>query len=1370
MGAASGSAEQPPSDARDTASPRLQASDPRLGGLLGDVISALPANVAVLDQDAVIVTVNLAWRDFARAEGSSRTTDDVGSNYLEICDCALGADAVYAQQTAAGLRAVLLGAMPHFALDYPCHSPARRRWFRITMTPMSTPGCAGVDGVVVMHSDISERMLVGEVLAESEKRTDFLSELALSTRGLTDSAQIMDTTCRMLGEHMKASRCAYADVDEDGDRFRIVHDYAVDCASTVGDYMLSRFGTKGVAELKAARPLVMRDIGRELHGGLGSEIFAKLSIEAIICCPLVKRGQLRALIAVHQTRARNWSPGEVATVQEAVERSWAAIERRSAEQRLGESESLLRIAGRTAHLGGWAVEIPALQVLWSEGVREILGVAAATTPSLDEAFAFYAPQSVKAIRQAFDACVEGGVSFDVELQMRTATGRAICVRCTGEAQRNAAGAITRVHGALQDITAQKRGDAEHARLAAILESTTDLVGICDAGGHLLYLNCAGRRALEVADSEVLSDAMAWDFVSRPGSEASMAEGIRTAVREGTWSGEAVLRTRLGREFPVSQVLVAHKGVDGQVASLSAVMRDISERKRAEFEIVRSHQDLQRQRTELRILFDLVPAMIWFKDTRDVVVRANRRAAEFTGQTVGALEGRSAIELYPEMAHMRSDDRDIILSGRSRLGVLEKAQRGGRTVWLQTDKVPYSDADGRVIGIVVMVQDITERKRNQDALREMNLELEARVQSRTADLELARDEAEQASRAKSAFLAAMSHEIRTPMNGVIGMIDVLHRSTLTGDQLEVVDLIRDSGFSLLGIVENILDFSKIEAGRLTLEAQPVRLADTVEKMGGMFDHRAMAGGVRFTVHVDPGIPDVLIGDETRLRQVLVNLTGNAIKFSSGRGCASRVSLRALVVAHHADAVTIDFVIEDDGIGMDEATLAQLFTPFSQGDVSTTRRFGGTGLGLAISSMLVELMGGKISVTSSLGVGSRFAVRLRLAVDADAAACSNASEIAASGLRCRIVGAEQPLGDDLATLLRHAGSTVERFATEADAAAASRSPGDLLWLMLPVTPPVTQDACCALAPTRAEGRDRFMVLGWGELRRPRIEAEGLLRIDANRLSRHAFFRALSLANGRLDDEAVADIAPVQALAGTPRATASTPRILIAEDNETNQKVILRQLALIGFAADVAADGRQALALWQRGGYAIVLTDLHMPVMDGYTLVSAIRREEPAASHTPVIALTANALRDEELRCLSAGMDAYLSKPVRLVDLKAAIDAALALPPPEAPADLRVLAALIGDNPGVMADVLGTFRRAGIDARKALQQALQQGAMREVADVAHRLKSSARSIGASRLGSLCADLEQRAEGGHVAAVRHLVERFDQELDALHCYLDAR
>ncbi|WP_162587515.1 PAS domain S-box protein [Variovorax sp. RA8] len=1350
----------------------MLASDPQFATLLTDVINALPANVVVLDREANIVSANHRWREFARSEGLASGSDGIGLNYLEVCDQAVGDDANSAHEAAAGVRSVLSGNARNFALDYPCHSPTERRWFQMTVAALGTGGPHGVDGVIIMHSDISKFMRADEVLAETKERLRFLYDLTEATRGLTDPTQIMATTCRMLGKQLRA-HCAYAEMHEDGDRFDIVHDHVASCAGAQANHLLSSFGVQTAAELHGARSLVLRNTALELPSAEGREMFASMGIEAIICCPLTKQGRLLAMIAAHQAWPRDWTTGEILTLQEAAERSWAAVDRLSAEQRLRESESLLRIAGHTAHLGGWAVELPSGRVAWSDGVCEILEVPANTVPSLEEAFARWAPQSVGVIKAAFDACAQDGVPFDVELEMRTAAGRAIWARCTGEAQRNLAGRTTRVHGALQDVTLQKRAESERARLAAILESTTDLVSISGADGRLLYLNLAGRKALEVEPSENLADISAWDFVSRPGGE--LAEGVLTAMREGTWSGETVLTTRNGKEIPVSQVLIAHKGGDGQVTSVSGVMRDISERKRTELEIASSHQELQRQRMELRILFDLMPAMIWFKDTQDVIVRLNRRAAEAVGQTVDAIEGRPAEEIYRDAALMRADDLEVIRSGQPKLGVLMKSHRpDGEVIWVQTDKVPYSNTAKEVIGIVVMSQDITERKRDQDRLSEMNLELEARVRSRTAELELARDGAEQASRAKSAFLAAMSHEIRTPMNGVIGMIDLLHRSSLMGEQIEIVDLIRDSGFSLLGIIENILDFSKIEAGKLTLEAQPLPLGDLVENVCAMLDHKATKGGVHLTVHIDPDIPSQLVGDETRLRQVLVNLVENAIKFTSGRAGAGQVSVRAVLVAKEKDGVTVDLVVTDNGIGMDEATVAQLFTPFSQADVSTTRRFGGTGLGLAISSMLVESMGGKISVASSLGLGSRFTARLRLPTPANEPLETDDFWSVARGLRCRIVGQVQPLACDIVDTLRHAGAVVDSFPDLDSLAGAEWAPGEQLLLILPDQPADDPALLRALVPPHHNSKVRFMVFGWGERRRPRIEAADLLRIDASALPRRTLFKALGLACGRLRaspqaDEPPPPKTPPHSGAGEPSAS-TTSRVLIAEDNDTNRKVILRQLALIGFSADIAADGRQALALWRSGSYSLVLTDLHMPVMDGYALTAAIRREEPAGGHTPIIALTANAVGDEELRCLSAGMDAYLSKPVRLEDLKAALDAAIALPALEAPADLRVLTDLIGDDPLGVAEVLGAFRASGAQAREAMWRGWQNDDLRSVADSAHKLKSSARAIGAMRLGKVCSELEQQAQTEHPVGLDTLMKRFDHEMNLLQHFLDAR
>ncbi|MGG1944563.1 PAS domain S-box protein [Trinickia sp. NRRL B-1857] len=538
---------------------------------------------------------------------------------------------------------------------------------------------------------------------------------------------------------------------------------------------------------------------------------------------------------------------------------------------------------------------------------------------------------------------------------------------------------------------------------------------------------------------------------------------------------------------------------------------------------------------------------------------------------------------------------------------------------------------------------------------------------TKQLEQARADAESASRAKSAFLATMSHEIRTPMNGVIGMIEVLSQSPLSTDQGDMVTTIRESAHALLTLIDDILDFSKIEAGRLHIERVPLSIAHLVDGLCQSLMPVAERAGVKLTKSIAPELPQVVLSDDTRLRQVLYNLVGNAIKFSGGRpdkpGAVS-VAVEAEPHPSEAGRVQIRFHVGDNGIGMSADTLPKLFKPFTQAEASTTRRFGGTGLGLAICRRLCELMGGDVSARSEVGVGSTFTVSLPFEIGEAALDVHRALSHASTAVRGGGLGSNRP------------------------------------------------------APSIAQAREL----------------------------------------GRL--------------------------ILVAEDDAINQKVILRQLALLGHAAEIAGDGREALALWRANRYALLLTDLHMPEMDGYELVETIRREEGTNWRLPIIALTANAVQGEAARAKAVGMDGYLTKPLQLARLQAVLDshfpvddtpaASEVAPPPEpAPAhtcavDIEVLKGIVGDDPETVRELLCDYQQSVGRLAGELRAHCEAGRGREAGAIAHKLKSSSRSVGALTLGDLCAELENAGKAGDLALLANWAKQFDAALAAVEQSLD--
>ena len=693
---------------------------------------------------------------------------------------------------------------------------------------------------------------------------------------------------------------------------------------------------------------------------------------------------------------------------------------------------------------------------------------------------------------------------------------------------------------------------------------------------------------------------------------------------------------------------------------------------------------------------------------------------------------------------------------------------------------------------------------QQALCQLTEELENKVATRTADLEQARQESDRANQAKSIFLASMSHEIRTPMNGVIGMIDVLRQTSLRDHQLEMVDLISESAFSLLGIIESILDFSKIEAGKLEIEHLPIRLVDVTEKACDLLDHLAARKGVELTMFIDPAIPEEVLGDALRLRQVLVNLINNAIKFSSGQQQGGRVSVRALLAGQGPDRVTVEFKVIDNGIGMDEATQAQLFTAFTQADNTTTRRFGGTGLGLAISRNLVELMGGEITVQSAPDKGATFTVRLPF-TPLPAKPLDDGKPVDLAGLSCVVLG-DQGFADDLATYLTYGGALVDQ---SKDLAAATRLIGTAptgLWLFVidarHDTEPVEElRAACLARDNDLDSRfmvvehghyqpgtePRFVVIERGRRRLGRIQSVDLVTIDGDVMHRRHFLEAVAIAAGRAQEREAPPPRPVEGVDAIKAPSREQARqqgrlILVAEDNETNQKVIQHQLGLLGFAADLAGDGREALERWESGDYALLITDLYMPKMDGYQLTAAIRDEEAGLRRTPVIALSANALSEEAEHCRAAGMDDYLSKPARLEDLEDMLekwlpqvaDAGACIPDSQAaaarstvPVDLRVFASLVGDDPAVIHELLQDFQTSAAKIAAELLAACAAGETAATGAAAHKLKSSAFSVGAQALGELCAEIEQAVKAGQLDALPALLPRFEAEMTIVNEFL---
>ena len=765
-------------------------------------------------------------------------------------------------------------------------------------------------------------------------------------------------------------------------------------------------------------------------------------------------------------------------------------------------------------------------------------------------------------------------------------------------------------------------------------------------------------------------------------------------------------------------------------------RTFVERVRAAVLLASSTQDLARQHAYLDALIASTPVAIAVLDGRRSIRSVNPAFETLFGYSTAEAVGAS-IDALIVPDSLRSESSD--LEARARAGEIvrveiERRRKDGRPIQVRLSAAAVKAAPEG--GLVALYEDISDRKAAEQAMR------------------AARELAERVARARSAFLANMSHEIRTPMNAVLGFVELVLDTELQVEQRRALELVRSSSEALLTILNDILDYSKIEAEHLELESIPFDLPKVVHATATLLAVRAREKHLELTVDVPPDVPHMVRGDPTRVRQVVMNLIGNAIKFTE----QGEVDVSAAVVGYHDDRTSVRFRVRDTGIGISDEQLATIFDEFTQADASMTRRYGGTGLGLAISRKLVALMGGQLSVTSEVGRGSEFSFTLRLPVERSAAAATPGRAVSLGGRRLLVVDDNETNRRILRDMLGAEGVAVHE-AARADAgltalrrAAAAGTPFDIAILDAQMP---DQDGFELAAAVRADpdlAATKLLILtsagqrGDGE----RCRQMGIQAYLTKPIARADLIEAVGTV---LLEAPPAGAAPALITRHSIAESRHTLRILLAEDNVVNQQVATAMLVKRGHQVDVVGNGREAVDAVGARDYDLVLMDIQMPEMDGFTATEAIRAL-PRGRTLPIIALTAHALSGERERCLERGMTGYLAKPFKAHDLFAVIErrTAATADTAAAPATPVDLAAFRGTMREAGAEeavdgILATFASTLPQRLEALAEASRGGEAEAIQRAAHAFRSAAATIGAHRLAQLLEAMEASARSGEVA-----------------------
>src|SRR5580658_1676477 len=663
------------------------------------------------------------------------------------------------------------------------------------------------------------------------------------------------------------------------------------------------------------------------------------------------------------------------------------------------------------------------------------------------------------------------------------------------------------------------------------------------------------------------------------------------------------------------------------------------------ERMRAEDALSEERKILRVLIDNVPDFMYVKDADCRFLVANLSVAQQMGaKTPAELLGKNDFDFYPrEIAtKFHEDEQRVIRSGQAEINREETGlDAHGNVSQVMTTEVPLRDKNGRVTGLVGIGHDITHLKKVQE------------------EMQKAREAAEAASRAKSEFLANMSHEIRTPLNGVMGMTDLALETDLTQEQREYLETVKMSGDSLLTVINDILDFSKIEAGKIDLEALDFDLRDSLESTLKTLAVRADEKGLELLCEVAPEVPEILRGDSSRLRQIVVNLVGNAIKFTD----SGEIAVKVQTQAREGPDCVCQFTVADTGVGIPEDKRELIFKPFSQADTSTTRKYGGTGLGLTISTRLVKMMGGKIWVESEVGHGSQFHFTVRLG-KADAQEIrlgTTAPPELLRGVRVLVV-------DDNRTNCRILEGMLTRWQMKATAVnngkaalaqlVAARQANELYNLVLTDMHMPDMDGFALVEQIRKRpelATATIMMLTSAGHRGDAIRCQelGVAAYLLKPIRQSELREAVARVLGARQHDGAIPLITRYSLRDA-REPGANLRVLLAEDNQVNQRLAVRLLEKRGHQVVVAATGLEALKALEKERFDLVLMDVQMPEMDGLEATAILREKEKGTGlRQAVVALTAHAMKGDREKCIEGGMDGYLTKPIRPQELDQLLD---------------------------------------------------------------------------------------------------------------------